>query len=197
MTFRAHMIKSVITLCSVVALFACEGNYKNIQQLNLADNAPIMEGRGVNLKYTDSGRVTSNLITPYMKDYSNLSFAYQEFPQGVEVRFWDEKNERSTVTADYAISYINTDLIDLRDNVVLRTSDSMVLRAEQLYWDKKNEWVFTDRPYQIKFKDGSYNNGIRFDSNQDFTTFLSMGNQGVQIIESEQLSETDQLDNGN
>ena len=39
------------------------------------------------------------------------------------------------------------------------------------------------QPYQIKFADGSYNDGSQFDSNQEFTTFLSRKNQGVQLID--------------
>ncbi len=178
-----HMFKSVIVLLCTVTLFACEGNYRNIQQLNLTDGAPIAEGKNINLKYTDSGRVVTNLIAPLLHDYSNFKFPYQEFPEGIEVFFWNEKNEKSTVTSDYAIRYDQTNIVDLRDNVVLVTSDSLVLKAEQLYWDQKAKRVFTDQPYQIKFKDGSYNDGARFDSSEDFTNFLSRKNQGVQIID--------------
>lgn len=120
-------------------------------------------------------------------DFSNFEFPYQEFPEGVEVHFWDE-GEENIVTSDYAIRYDNTFIVDLRENVVLTTSDSLVLRASQLYWDQKNQWVFTDQPYQIKFKDGSYNDGARFDSSEDFTNFISRKNQGVQIIDKTEIN---------
>ena len=85
--------------------------------------------------------------------------------------------------------YAKTNIVDLRTNVVLVTSDSIVLNAEQLYWDQKNQWVFTDQPYRIKFKDGSYNDGARFDSSEDFTNFISRKNQGVQIIDQKNTDE--------
>lgn len=172
-----------MALFCAITLFACEGNYDNIQKLNLADGAPLAVGKNINFKYTDSGRVVTNLLSPLLKDYSNYTFPYKEFPEGIEVLFWDEKNKKSRVTADYAIQYEDTGIVDLRENVYIFTSDSVELRAEQLYWDQKAQWIFTDRPYQIKFKDGSYNDGARFDSNQDFTTFLSRKNQGVQLID--------------
>ncbi|MAP54344.1 LPS export ABC transporter periplasmic protein LptC [Altibacter sp.] len=178
-----HSIKSVMATLVVITLFACEGNYQNIRQLSLTDGAPIAEGRNIDLKYTDSGKVVTNLLAPLLHDYSNYEFPYQEFPEGVEVRFWNEKNEKSTVTSDYAIRFEGTNIVDLRKNVVLVTSDSTILKADQLYWDQKNKWVFTDQPYQMKLKDGSYNDGARFDSNEDFTNFLSRKNQGVQIID--------------
>lgn len=166
----------------VITLFACEGNYKNVQRLNLKDGAPVAEGKNINLFYTDSGKVVTNLLAPKLLDYSNFEFAYQEFPEGVEVHFFDKEGE-STVKSDYAIRFNETGIVDLRQNVVLTTADGNVLKAEQLYWDQKNKWVFTDQPYRITFSDGSYNDGARFDANEDFTIFLSRKNDGVQIID--------------
>lgn len=177
------MLKSVVAILFVITLFACEGNYQNVKKLSLSDGAPIAEGKDINFKYTDSGKLATNLLASKLLDYSNLEFPYKEFPKGIEVLFWDEKDKKSTVTADYAIQFEETGLVDLRKNVMLVTGDSVVLKANQLYWDQKNQWIFTDEPYQIKFKDGSYNEGARFDSNQEFTIFLSRQNQGVQLID--------------
>jgi len=177
-----------MTIVIVITLFACKGNKKQIQQLNLKDDAPIAVGKNINLKYTDSGKVMTNLVAPRLLDFSNFKFPYQEFPEGVTVYFWDKNREKTTITSDYAIRYDNTSLVDLRENVVLVTADSLVLNAEQLYWDQKNQWVFTDLPYKIKFNDGSYNDGGRFDSSEDFTIFLSRKNQGVQIIDKKETT---------
>jgi len=178
-----NMFKSVMVLVLAVTLFSCEGNYQKVKRLSLSAGAPIAEGKNINFKYTDSGKLVTNLLADKLLDYSNLEFPYKEFPDGIEVLFWDEKGEKNTVTADYAILFDKTGLVDLRNNVVLITADSVILNADQLYWDQKNKWVFTNRPYQIKFKDGSYNQGaVGFDSSQDFTTFLSRKNQGVQLV---------------
>lgn len=173
-----------MVLVLAITLFACEGNYKNVKKLNFSDGAPIAEGKGINFKYTDSGKLVTNLMADKLLDYSNLSFPFKEFPQGIEVHFWDKDGKKNIVTADYAIQFDNTNLIDLRENVVVITSDSVVLKANQLYWDQNNHWVFTDQSYQIRFKDGSYNDGaVGFDSSEDFTTFLSRKNQGVQLVD--------------
>lgn len=182
------MFKGVMVLISTITLFACDGSYKDKQRLSLADETPLAEGRDINLKYTDSGKVVTNLLAPRLLDFSNFEFPYQEFPEGVEVRFWDKNNKKSTITSDYAIRFEGTDMVDLRKNVKLVTSDSLILEAEQLYWDQKNQWVFTDLPYRIKFKDGSYNDGARFDSNEDFTNFLSRKNEGVQLVDTKETN---------
>ena len=173
-----------MALLMAITLFACESNYQNVKKLSLSDGAPIAIGKNVNFKYTDSGKMVTNLLAEKLLDYSNLDFPYKEFPDGIEVHFWDEENKENIVTADYAIQFDGTGLVDLRRNVVIITSDSVVLKANQLYWDQKKSWVFTDSLYEIKFKDGSYNRGaVGFDSNQDFTFFLSRKNQGVQLID--------------
>jgi LPS export ABC transporter protein LptC len=178
------MFRSVKVLLLAFTLFACEGNYQNVKKLSLSDGAPIAEGKDINFKYTDSGKLVTNLLAQKLLDFSNLEFPYKEFPKGIEVHFWNEEGKKNTVIADYAIQFDQTGLVDLRRNVVIVTADSVTLKANQLYWDQKNKWVFTDEPYQIKFKDGSYNEGaVGFDSSEDFTTFLSRKNQGVQLVD--------------
>ncbi len=182
MTLFKHKLKSVMVILFAVTLFACEGTYKKVQKMNLKDEQPVAVGKNINLKYTDSGKVSVNLLAPVLKDYSNFKFPYQEFPEGIILYFWED-GKKSTVVSDYAVKYEITGLVDLRGNVKITTSDSTVVNANQLYWDQKNKWIFTNQPYQIKFADGSYNDGEQFDSSQDFTTFLSRKNQGVQLID--------------
>lgn len=193
MSAIAHSLKSVAAIFMAITLFACDGSYKDKQQLSIKDDAPLAIGKEVNLKYTDSGKLMTNLLAEELLDYSNYDFPYQEFPQGVEVRFWQD-GKRSTVTADYAIRYNGTGIIDLRDNVLLITSDSLVLKAAQLYWDQNNKWVFTDKPYRMELEDGSTNDGAAFDSSQDFTEFLSRKNTGVQLIDQKELQQDGEQD---
>lgn len=187
---KIHSIKSVVVITLAITFFACEGNYQNVQRLNLQEGAPVAEGKNVNLFYTDSGKVVTNLMAPELLDYSNFEFSYQEFPKGVEVHFFDESG-KSIIKSDYAIRFDKTGLVDLRKNVELTTADGNVLKAQQLYWDQQHKWVFTDQPYRITFKDGSYNDGARFDANEDFTLFLSRNNDGVQLIDQTQNEPTD------
>ncbi|MEM7186765.1 MAG: LPS export ABC transporter periplasmic protein LptC [Bacteroidota bacterium] len=188
MQTRLHIVKSAMVTLVAIALFACEGNYSNVKRLSMKDNLPVSEGKNVKLVYTDSGKVVANLITPRLLDYSNFEFGYQEFPDGLEVQFFED-GEMSTVKADFAMRYPETGIVDLRNNVELVTADGNTLNADQLYWDQQNKWVFTDQPYRITFNDGSYNDGASFDANEDFTVFLSRKNDGIQIIDQQKSEE--------
>lgn len=153
--------------------------------MEMPEDAPQAIGMGINLKYIDSGKVVATLKSDKMRDFSNKVFPYREFPEGLEVEFFDENEEKNTVTANYGVIYDETGLIDLQGDVVVITSDSTRLMADQLYWDQANNWVFTDRPNTIRFKNGALNEGQGFDSNQEFSNFRSRSNVGVQIIKEE------------
>lgn len=164
-------------------LFSCQGKLKEVRKWKLQSNAPNAIGKGINLFYTDSGKVKAHLKSPLMYDFSTQKFPYREFPKGLKVEFFNEKQEKNTIKADYGIIYEATGLVDLRGNVKIITSDSTVVHANQLYWDQNREWVFTDVPYRVKLGDGGTNRGEGFDSNENFDNFSSRSNIGVQVID--------------
>ena len=175
----------LVTAFAVTLFFSCKGRGEEVRKSRIKSDGPVAEGTNINLKYTDSGKVTTHLIAPSMLNYANAGFPYQEFPDGVAVTFTDEDGKESIITSEYAIRYEQTDLIDLQKNVKLFTSDSATLNAAQLYWDQKNNWIFTDQPYRLVTVDGSSNDGDLFDSNKDFTNFISLNNVSKQYVQEE------------
>ncbi len=180
--YSLNNIFYLVTAVAVTLLLGCDGKADEIRAMSMKSDAPATEGRGINMKYVDSGKVTAHLKTPYVKDYANALNPYQEFPDGVEVIFIDNEGKESVITSEYAIRYLTTNLIDLRTNVKVFTSDSAILRAEQMYWDQANSWIFTDQPYTILLKDGSTNRGDLFDSNEKLTNFVSLNNVSKQYV---------------
>ena len=63
MTFNIFTIRKIgLLLLSVMALFSCESNFKEVQKQNFSEFAPSGEADDFNMKYTDSGRIKSILI---------------------------------------------------------------------------------------------------------------------------------------
>ncbi|QTY26373.1 LPS export ABC transporter periplasmic protein LptC [Flavobacterium sp. CS20] len=168
-------------------LFACDSNLNEVNKFNLEVNTPQGVAKNINLFFTDSGVVKANLKSPKMLDYSHEKYPYRIFPIGVEVDFFNSDSTKNTVIADSAIVHANSNLIDMRKNVKIITSDSLVLTTSQLYWDTAKQWVFTDRNYKIRLANGTENNGTGFDSDQEFTVFNSRTNTGIQVIEDNSL----------
>ncbi len=143
----------MVTAFAVTMLFSCQDNFKDIQKIGMPQTEPISEAKNFNLKYTDSGIVKANLISTKMLDFSNREFAYQEFPEGLHLIIYDDDGNESNVFSDYGIINSETDLIDLQDNVIIATHTKDTLFAEQLYYDQKTEWLFTNLPVSYKSKD--------------------------------------------
>jgi len=182
-----------VTAIAVTLFLGCKDASGDIQRFNQKSDGPSSEGEGIVLRYTDSGKVIATLITPYMKDFGLEPYPYQEFPDGVDVTFVDEDGRENFVTADYAKHYKVTGLIDLRQNVVITLSDSTKVTTDKLFWDQKNKWIFTDKAYTVRFPDDdSFNNGVGFESSEDFKNFLSLNNQSRMFVQDKQ--ETAQRD---
>lgn len=163
-----NIFKSTVVVVTTAVLFACGNNLSEVKKIGLSEGEPIGVAENFNFKYTDSGRMTANLVSPKMMDFSNREFDYIEFPEGAHLDIYDKENEKSTVVADYAIVYNKTGIIDMQGNVVLNTPSQDTLFAEQLYYDQSKEWLFTNKSVVFKNK-GNLIPGIGFDSNSDFT----------------------------
>ena len=180
-----HLLRNnfynIVTVFAVTIFFSCQSNFKEIQRLNTSDIFPSGIAEGFNLTYTESGKVRAILASPLNNDFSNQEFPYQEFPTGVKVDFYDDKNNKSTITADYGIIYSATNLIDLRGNVVLQTHDGKKLETPQLFWDEKNEWVFTEKNYIFTSPDLNMS-GVGIDFDKEFKQVNSHNNSGSAVI---------------
>jgi LPS export ABC transporter protein LptC len=172
----------MVTVLTVTMFFACKNNLKEVQNIGLVDSGPLTIADHINTKYTDSGRLKMNLKSAKMLDFSNRKFAFFEFPKGIDLDIYDDNNNKSNVTANYAIVYTETDLIDLRGKVVLRTHNNDTLFAEQLYYDQKTEWLFTNQPVRF-VRQNEIINGNGFDSNKDFTNAEVLETTGIIYID--------------
>ncbi|MFI2742992.1 LPS export ABC transporter periplasmic protein LptC [Zhouia sp. PK063] len=180
-----NIFLSIVVAFAATMLFSCENNLKSIQKDAVPEKFPSGIAENFVARYTDSGKVKAILTSKLNDDYSNQRFPYQEFPKGVKVVLFDENNNKSIITADYGIVYSQTGLINLKGNVVVKTKDSSQLRSPQLYWDQKNDWIFTDKNYTYITKDSKLE-GVGIDFNKDFTLVKSQKNTGYQTIKDQE-----------
>ncbi|OWP84631.1 LPS export ABC transporter periplasmic protein LptC [Flavobacterium davisii] len=169
-----------VLLSSMASLFfmSCENSINEVRKIGITSINPIGEVEDFNLKYTDSGRIKAVLISPKMLDYTTAEFPFNEFPDGLNLAVYDEKGNKSLVTSQYAIIYNKTNLIELSQNVIITTHDGKRLETEQLYYDQKNEWFFTQKPFKFT-NDGSVINGIGIDFSKDFHFLDTQNIQGT------------------
>lgn len=156
-----------LLLVLVGGLVSCESNFKELQKINVNEFIPSGEADLINVKYTDSGRIAAILISPKMLDYAAVDFPFTEFPKGVDVTLYDAKGKKTYVRANYAVSYKKTGIIDLQGKVKITTEEGEILNTEQLYFDQKNEWFYTERHFTFTSPKGS-SAGQGIDFSKDF-----------------------------
>ena len=165
-------ILPVVLVVAMTLFFGCESNFKDVQKINFSEFVPSGEADKINLKYTDSGRITAILVSPKMIEFSSVDFPFTEFPKGIDVTLYDKKGKRTFIKSDYATSFKLTNMIDLKGNVKITSQDGQILETDQLYFDQKNEWFFTEKSFKFTDPKG-ISNGHGIDFSKDFKVINS------------------------
>ena len=179
---KLYTLSNTVIALVVTVFFSCKNNFKDVQQLGVLQNEPVGEADSINLKYTDSFKLKANLLSPKMLDYSNRSFPFSEFPEGIELIIYDDDGNTTKIFADYAIVYNETDLVDLQGNVILATHQKDSLFTPQMYFDQKKEWVFTNKVFRLKRADGTDIPGRVFDSDKNFDDYTMLAVEDGDIL---------------
>ena len=168
----------MVTISIVTMFFSCESDIQKVKKLSETSFIPTGEADSLNLKYTDSGKIKSILVSQKMLDYSNIKNPFTEFPKGIKVTMYDNAGQTTTIVSDYAISYKKTDIIDLQGNVTITSHDGKKLETSQLYFDQKNEWFFTEKHFKYTDEAGGYLEGPGVDFSKDFKVFNMQQSSG-------------------
>ena len=189
-----------IARATVLAMFVlgCEDTYERVGEEAAELVYPQGIARDFTLTYTESikeltsqdssdTRVIAVLKSPVSEDFTNLRFQYRTFPEGLRVEHYDAEGHLSTIEADYAIIYAQTNLYDLRGHVVMETYDGKRLQTDQLYWDRESDWIFTEGRFTMTNpEDGTVLNGQGMDFNRDFTYFNAHKTGGEMLVKEEE-----------
>lgn len=196
---QAHLdiFKSIAIVLAVAMLFSCNDGYKRVGE----EAGKLIVPRGITKNFvatyteipekittedTGTSRVVAVLSGPVRNDFENLNFPHQTFPKGLFVEFFNDNNERTTIEADYGILYSITGVIDLKGNVIIKSDDGKKLEAPQLYYDRKNEWAFTQEKFKFTNpEDGTVMDGKGMDIKKDLSIMNAHKTFGLMLIKEE------------
>ncbi|MDY0088887.1 MAG: LPS export ABC transporter periplasmic protein LptC [Flavobacteriaceae bacterium] len=168
MGFFRNIFKIAIVVFAITFFLSCESRFKDIQKFNFSEFIPMGEADSINMKYTDSGRVKAILVSSKMLDYSSVKYPFTEFPEGINLTIFDENNKKNFIRSDYAVTFKETDIIDLRGNVKLTSDEGQFMETEQLFYDQKNEWFFTEKKFKFTDPVNGFSTGEGVDFSKDF-----------------------------
>lgn len=189
--------KSIAVVLSMAMLFSCQDGYKRVGDEAKKTIVPQGIGNNFTLTYTEipekittedtgSSKVIAVLSGPVRMDFENLNFPHQTFPEGLLVEIFNEKNERTTIEADYGILYSATGVVNLEGNVVIKSEDGKILETPQLYYDRMNTWAFTQEKFKFTNpEDGTVMDGRGMDIKKDLSIMKAHKTFGLMLIKEE------------
>lgn len=186
---RQIIIKSIGAFFFASMLFSCTNDTKAVRDFLAEQNRPIGIAKDAFHVYKDSGQITSKLITPLMHDFSNRKIhPYNEFPDGVKIiNFENGGKDSVTVLGDYALTYSKTSISELKGNVVvINHTKNSKLETDQLFWDQKNKYFFSEKKFTLTTQTDTIN-GVGFESREDLSKWVSKNITGDIVTNENEL----------
>ena len=147
-------MRIIFIFFTVIIIYSCKNDFEKISDINKYSKIPAAITENFSLKYTDSSIVKAILDSPLNLDFTNQKFPYAEFPEGLNIRFYENELDSTNVSANYGIIYYKTKLVSLSGNVVIQSSEGNKIKSSQIYWDPEQEWLFTEE--NITFSSNEY-----------------------------------------
>ena len=160
------LIKSITLLLLGVMLFSCENDINVINSLKIDEGQAVESTYDVEMTITDSGKVVMIMTSPQVDKYM-VNREYVEMPKGIHIVFYDSIGGiRSTLDADYAISYSGSKIMEAKNNVVAVNKEGKTLYTEELIWDQRKRRIYTENEVKIVTqKEILFGDGLTADEN--------------------------------
>jgi LPS export ABC transporter protein LptC len=187
------MPRKVSSLTAIVVLLAllsgaCENDIERVNMLTDDTHRPTVQGTNIKVIYSDSARVKVQIHAPTYQQYPDVERPYMEFPDGMEVYFYDDSLKmESEIKADYAIYYMEEHLWHATGNVVARQfEDGDALYTEELFWNENEKRIYSDTYTKVHNEDNILYGSRGFRANQDFSNWSLIGSSGTIIVEDDE-----------
>ena len=172
---RKKIFQSIVSISLVAVLFSCSNNANQVRDFLTAKNLPIGVVKNIHHLYKDSGRTTSKLISPLLKDYSNrVEHPYNEFPEGIKIVSYENQGKDSvTIIGDYALTYFKTQISVIIGHVlVINHKEKSQLATEELFWDQNTDYFYSEKSFTLTTLTDTIN-GVGFESKKDLSKHLA------------------------
>jgi len=188
---RGFFPEILVSGCVALMIFlatlpSCKNDMQTIRSLEWVDTLPEMTANGIEILYSEKGRVQIQLVSPRLISKEEDEEPIMIFPDGFTVTFYDSiMNPTSTITADYGISYEKKKLMEARHNVVVENLDKKeTLNTEELFWDRTKAVIYSDKFVRIT-SGGQVINGTGLFSREPFDILEVKDVDGVLEINEE------------
>jgi len=161
----------VIATASAVAfmVYSCKGKLGEAESLNI-NEVPVQTVDDMFIVQTENGKIQMRAEAPLMERYERDTLSYELFPDGFFVYGYTEEEKLETeIIADKArhLKYKDgRESWEAFGNVVVKNLIKQeVMETDTLYWDQKNEKIYTHCYVRMYSPDG-FMQGYGMESDQ-------------------------------
>lgn len=138
-----------------------------------------MKATDVSTLISDSGITRYRLKAKEWLVFGKAADPHWYFPEGIYIEKFDTLfHTEASVKADTAYYYDKKGLWELIGNVEVESLQGERFETSQLFWNQKDEKVYSDKYIRIEQADKIIT-GIGFESNQNMTQYKIFNSQGI------------------
>ena len=185
----------MIATASAVAfvVYSCKGKLAEAESIRIGET-PVQTVDDMFIVQTENSIIKVRAEAPLMERYENDSLSYELFPKGISVYgYTEEGNLETEIIADNArhLKYKDgRDSWEAFGNVVVKNLiNQEIMETDTLYWDQKNEKIYTHCYVRMYSPDG-FMQGYGMQSDQrarDTELFNPFNNYAIMTQDSTQV----------
>ena len=175
-------------------VYSCKGKLAEAESIKLAET-PVQTVEGMFVVQTENSIMKMRGEAPLMERYENDSLSYELFPKGISVVGYTEDGMLETeITANNARHLKFKDGREsweaFGDVVVRNLINQETMETDTLYWDQKNERIYTHCYVRMYSPDG-FAQGYGMESDQrardtelfrPFNNYAIMGQDSTKVV---------------
>ncbi len=154
-------------------LISCGNNKKEYVNAPFDKEAmPSSRDDSVTMLISDSGLIRYKLITKTWKIFENSKDPHWFFPNGIYVEQFDTTFQKQTnFKADTAWNFTQRKLWRFKGNVFVENIQNETFSTDELFWDERQQKIYSDKYIEIKKPDKLMLKGVGFESNINMTQY--------------------------
>lgn len=183
-----NIIKFIFLLLIILPiLFSCEKTAPVVRK-DMKTNFPNRSLIDANIIFNDSGRVTMNLRSPLIEEYSLIDTPYTIFKKGLEIDYFqDGAIKPGFFKSDWGKFSEKTGIYEGRGNVIIITEKGDTVKSEQIFLDRNRKIIYSTQLVELIGNDGSRitaKNGIQ--ATDDLEEYTLFNNEGYILMKEDQ-----------
>ncbi|MBR5836458.1 MAG: LPS export ABC transporter periplasmic protein LptC [Bacteroidales bacterium] len=190
-----HILKMIATASAVAfVVYSCKGKLAEAEIIKLEDT-PVQRVDDMFIVQSENGLMQMRAEAPLMERYEKDTLSYELFPKGIAVFGYNEEGLLETeIVADNArhLKYKDgRESWEAFGNVVVKNLiNQETMETDTLYWDQKNERIYTHCYVRMYSPDG-FAQGYGMESDQrarDTELFSPFNNYAIMTQDSTKVT---------